>query len=31
MESGSIVLAGDSQSLLEDPRVREAYLGEQSA
>ena len=28
MESGEIVLAGDSKALLEDARVREAYLGE---
>ena len=28
MESGSIGLAGDARSLLENPRVREAYLGE---
>ena len=30
MESGTIVLSGDSKQLLEDPRVREAYLGEGS-
>jgi branched-chain amino acid transport system ATP-binding protein len=28
MESGSIVLAGDAGSLLSDPQVRHAYLGE---
>jgi len=28
MESGTITLAGDSASLLADPKVREAYLGE---
>jgi branched-chain amino acid transport system ATP-binding protein len=28
MESGSITLAGSARELLEDPRVREAYLGE---
>jgi len=28
MESGRITLSGDSHSLLADPRVREAYLGE---
>jgi branched-chain amino acid transport system ATP-binding protein len=28
MESGAISLAADAKSLLEDPRVREAYLGE---
>jgi branched-chain amino acid transport system ATP-binding protein len=28
MESGELALAADSQSLLADPRVREAYLGE---
>jgi len=28
MESGSIALAADASSLLADPRVREAYLGE---
>jgi len=28
MESGSITLAGESRSLLADPKVREAYLGE---
>ncbi len=28
MESGEIVLRGDSKALLEDARVREAYLGE---
>jgi branched-chain amino acid transport system ATP-binding protein len=31
MESGAITLAGDSQSLLADPKVREAYLGETAA
>jgi branched-chain amino acid transport system ATP-binding protein len=28
MESGSIVLAGDAKSLLSNPEVRRAYLGE---
>jgi branched-chain amino acid transport system ATP-binding protein len=28
MESGVLALAADSKSLLADPRVREAYLGE---
>jgi len=28
MESGSITLAGEAQILLDDPRVKEAYLGE---
>jgi branched-chain amino acid transport system ATP-binding protein len=28
MESGAIALSGDAKSLLADPRVREAYLGE---
>jgi len=28
MESGSIALAGDAKTLLENPKVREAYLGE---
>ena len=28
MESGAIALAGEAKALLEDPRVREAYLGE---
>ncbi|MCC6474213.1 MAG: ABC transporter ATP-binding protein [Burkholderiales bacterium] len=28
MESGSIVLAGEARSLLDDPKVRSAYLGE---
>ena len=28
MESGTIALSGDAKSLLADPRVREAYLGE---
>ena len=28
MESGSITLAGEAKALLEDPKVREAYLGE---
>jgi branched-chain amino acid transport system ATP-binding protein len=31
MESGALALAADSQSLLADPRVREAYLGEGAA
>ena len=28
MESGEITLAGDAKSLLHDPKVRAAYLGE---
>ena len=28
MESGTITLSGDARALLDDPRVREAYLGE---
>ena len=28
MESGTIALAGEAKSLLANPRVREAYLGE---
>jgi branched-chain amino acid transport system ATP-binding protein len=28
MESGAIVLSGESKALLEDARVREAYWGE---
>jgi branched-chain amino acid transport system ATP-binding protein len=31
MESGAITVAADAKSLLGDPRVREAYLGEGSA
>ena len=31
MESGAITLAGEAKSLLVDPRVREAYLGEEAA
>jgi branched-chain amino acid transport system ATP-binding protein len=31
MESGSVVLAGESRNLLADSRVREAYLGETTA
>jgi branched-chain amino acid transport system ATP-binding protein len=31
MESGAITLAGDARDLLSDPRVREAYLGEEAA
>jgi branched-chain amino acid transport system ATP-binding protein len=31
MESGEITLSGDAASLLHDPKVREAYLGEQTA
>ena len=31
MESGAIALAGDARTLLEDPRVREAYLGDAAA
>ena len=31
MESGAITLAGDAKALLSDPRVREAYLGEEAA
>ena len=29
MESGAITLAGDAKALLADPKVREAYLGEE--
>jgi branched-chain amino acid transport system ATP-binding protein len=28
MESGSVALAGSARELLDDPRVKEAYLGE---
>ena len=28
MESGAIALSGEAKSLLADPRIREAYLGE---
>ena len=28
MESGSVTLSGDARSLLHDPRIQEAYLGE---
>jgi branched-chain amino acid transport system ATP-binding protein len=31
MESGTITLSGDAKSLLADPKVREAYLGETTA
>jgi branched-chain amino acid transport system ATP-binding protein len=31
MESGTITLAGEAKTLLADPRVREAYLGEAAA
>ncbi len=31
MESGAIALAGDAKALLADPRVREAYLGDEAA
>ncbi|MBS0338768.1 MAG: ABC transporter ATP-binding protein [Proteobacteria bacterium] len=31
MESGAIMLAGAARELLADPRVREAYLGEEAA
>jgi branched-chain amino acid transport system ATP-binding protein len=31
MESGGITLSGESKSLLADPRIREAYLGEGAA
>ena len=31
MESGTITLSGDAKELLADPRVREAYLGEEAA
>jgi len=30
MESGSVVLSGEAKRLLDEPRVREAYLGETS-
>jgi len=28
MDSGSITLTGEARQLLDDPKVREAYLGE---
>ncbi|MGH8798388.1 MAG: ABC transporter ATP-binding protein, partial [Caldimonas sp.] len=28
MDSGEVTMSGDSQQLLNDPRVRAAYLGE---
>jgi branched-chain amino acid transport system ATP-binding protein len=28
LEGGLVTLAGDARTLLDDPRVREAYLGE---
>src|SRR5450432_382751 len=31
MESGEVTLSGDAKSLLSDPKVREAYLGESVA
>ena len=31
MESGNITLAGEREGLLENPKVREAYLGEETA
>ena len=31
MESGALTLAGEAKALLADPRVREAYLGEEAA
>jgi branched-chain amino acid transport system ATP-binding protein len=31
MESGLITLSGDARSMLTDPKVREAYLGEAAA
>jgi branched-chain amino acid transport system ATP-binding protein len=31
MESGEVILQGESQALLKDPKVREAYLGEMEA
>lgn len=31
MESGSLILEGTSQQLLDDPKVRAAYLGEEAA
>jgi ABC-type branched-subunit amino acid transport system ATPase component len=31
MESGEITLAGPAKDLLDNPRVREAYLGEGAA
>jgi branched-chain amino acid transport system ATP-binding protein len=30
MESGTVTLADDAKKLLADPRVREAYLGEEA-
>jgi branched-chain amino acid transport system ATP-binding protein len=31
MESGQIILDGPSSALLDDPKVRAAYLGEEEA
>jgi ABC-type lipopolysaccharide export system ATPase subunit len=31
MESGEVVLHGEAGTLLADPRVRQAYLGEATA
>jgi branched-chain amino acid transport system ATP-binding protein len=31
MDSGLITLSGDAKSLLHDPKVRAAYLGEAAA
>ena len=28
MDSGLVTMSGEAKSLLDDPRVREAYLGE---
>jgi branched-chain amino acid transport system ATP-binding protein len=31
MESGQITMAGNARQMLNDPRVRAAYLGEEAA
>jgi branched-chain amino acid transport system ATP-binding protein len=31
LEGGLVTLSGEARSLLDDPRVREAYLGEAAA
>jgi branched-chain amino acid transport system ATP-binding protein len=30
MDSGLVTMSGDARAMLDDPRVREAYLGEES-
>jgi branched-chain amino acid transport system ATP-binding protein len=30
MDSGTITMSGDARAMLDDPRVRAAYLGEQA-